>query len=88
MHETRVPLIVSNAEILYVHRRRKIVGHHNTTVISHVVYTVQHEDRHGASVFGCFEWKYFLQSYVYWTVHHLYSCVKRKNQLDATCFII
>ena len=28
------------------------------------------------------------QSYVYWTVHHLYSCVKRKNQLDATYFII
>jgi len=27
-------------------------------------------------------------SYVYWTVHHLYSCVKRKNQLDATYFII
>ena len=27
-------------------------------------------------------------SYVYWTVHHLYSCVKRKNHLDATCFII
>ena len=26
--------------------------------------------------------------YVYWTVHHLYSCVKRKNQLDATYFII
>jgi len=28
------------------------------------------------------------ESYVYWTVHHLYSCVKRKNQLDATYFII
>ena len=28
------------------------------------------------------------KSYVYWTVHHLYSCVKRKNQLDATYFII
>ena len=27
-------------------------------------------------------------SYVYWTVHHLYSCVKKKNQLDATYFII
>jgi len=27
-------------------------------------------------------------SYVYWAVHHLYSCVKRKNQLDATYFII
>ena len=27
-------------------------------------------------------------AYVYWTVHHLYSCVKRKNQLDATYFII
>ena len=25
--------------------------------------------------------------YVYWTVHHLYSCVKR-DQLDVTCFII
>jgi len=29
-----------------------------------------------------------IESYVYWTVHHLYSCVKRKNQLDATYFII
>ena len=28
------------------------------------------------------------KSYVYWTVHHLYSCVKRKKQLDATYFII
>ena len=28
------------------------------------------------------------ESYVYWTVQHLYSCVKRKNQLDATYFII
>jgi len=27
-------------------------------------------------------------SYVYRTVHHLYSCVERKNQLDATYFII
>ena len=27
-------------------------------------------------------------AYVYWAVHHLYSCVKRKNQLDATYFII
>ena len=27
-------------------------------------------------------------SYVYGTVHHLYSWVKRKNQLDATYFII
>jgi len=27
-------------------------------------------------------------SYVYWTVHHFYSCVKRKTQLDATYFII
>jgi len=32
--------------------------------------------------------KSFEVSYVYWTVHHLYSCVKRKNQLDATYFII
>jgi len=30
----------------------------------------------------------FVFTYVYWTVHHLYSCVKRKNQLDATYFII
>jgi len=28
--------------------------------------------------------KYLKQSYVYGTVHHLYSRVKRKNQLDAT----
>jgi len=26
-------------------------------------------------------------SYVYWTVHHLDSCIKR-DQLDVTCFII
>jgi len=31
---------------------------------------------------------WYCESYVYWTVHHLYSCVKRKNQLDATYFII
>jgi len=31
---------------------------------------------------------YEMKFYVYWTVHHLYSCVKRKNQLDATYFII
>ena len=31
---------------------------------------------------------YFMTiSYVYWTVHHLDSLVKR-DQLDATCFII
>jgi len=30
---------------------------------------------------------YIRQSYVYWTVHHLDSWVKR-DQLDATCFII
>jgi len=31
----------------------------------------------------------YIKFYVYWTVHHLYSCVKRKkNQLDATYFII
>ena len=37
-----------------------------------------------------FNWnmqKHKFQSYVYWTVHHLYSCVKR-DQLDITCFII
>jgi len=28
-----------------------------------------------------------VQSYVYWTVHHLDSSVKR-DQLDVTCFII
>ena len=27
------------------------------------------------------------QSYVYWTVHHLHSWIKR-DQLDVTCFII
>jgi len=32
-------------------------------------------------------WRKFLESHVYWTVHHLDSWVKR-NQLDATCFII
>ena len=30
---------------------------------------------------------WFRESYVYWTVHHLDSWVKR-DQLDATCFII
>jgi len=30
----------------------------------------------------------YTDQFVYWTVHHLYSCVKRKNQLDATYFII
>jgi hypothetical protein len=29
----------------------------------------------------------FLESYVYWTVHHLDSWIKR-DQLDVTCFII
>ena len=31
--------------------------------------------------------RYDKKSYVYWTVHHLDSWVKR-DQLDATCFII
>ena len=31
--------------------------------------------------------KVWLKSYVYWTVHHLDSWVKR-DQLDVTCFII
>ena len=31
--------------------------------------------------------QYFTESYVYWTVHHLDSWVKR-DHLDATCFII
>jgi len=29
----------------------------------------------------------FCSSYVYWTVHHLYSWIKR-DQLDVTCFFI
>jgi len=32
-------------------------------------------------------WKIGFGSYVYWTVHHLDSWVKR-DQLDVTCFII
>jgi len=38
-----------------------------------------------APVVGSYE--HDSESYVYWTVHHLHSCVKR-DQLDATCFII
>ena len=31
--------------------------------------------------------QHFFQSYIYWTVHHLHSWIKR-DQLDVTCFII
>ena len=42
---------------------------------------------HSAQICSDFLKMRFSESYVYWTVHHLDSWVKR-DQLDVTCFII